>query len=128
MPQQQSVPQETPEEHSSDCCAEAFASGSAKSTVAEAMTAFQSMIAAVGKDGTLDARTKELILFALVVMARCGPCVELHLKKAKSLGFSQEQLDEAVWCATAIGGAPVWMFYQKVIKNKSTSTEKSCCQ
>jgi len=79
MPQQQSVPQETPEEHSSDCCAEAFASGSAKSTVAEAMTAFQSMIAAIGKDGTLDARTKELILFALVVMARCGPCVELHL-------------------------------------------------
>jgi alkylhydroperoxidase/carboxymuconolactone decarboxylase family protein YurZ len=34
------------------------------------------------------------------------------MKKALAMGISQEELDEAAWCAIAMGGAPVRMFYE----------------
>ena len=75
---------------------------------ADAFAAFMKSSAAAGQ---VDARTKELIAFALVVMSRCGPCLKFHRKKALEMGITQAQLDEAAWCAVAMGGAPVRMFY-----------------
>jgi AhpD family alkylhydroperoxidase len=68
--------------------------------------------------GALDERTKELIHFTLSVMSRCGPCVVAHLKKARGMGIKQEQLDEAAWCAIAMGGAPVKMFYEQALRDE----------
>ncbi len=31
------------------------------------------------------------------------------------MGITQAQLDEAAWCAVAMGGAPVRMFYLEAI-------------
>jgi len=81
-------------------------------------------IRAVGASGNVDARTKELIVFALVVMARCEPCILLHLKKARKMGISQQELDEAAWCAVAMGGAPVRMFYLETLAKAKAS---GCC-
>jgi selenide,water dikinase len=75
---------------------------------ADAFTAFMKSSAA---SGLIDARSKELITFALVVMSRCGPCLKFHRKKALEMGLTREQLDEAAWLAVAMGGAPVRMFY-----------------
>ena len=69
-------------------------------------------------DGAVDERTKELITFALAVLARCGPCVKAHLKKAIAMGLSRKQLDEAAWLAVAMGGAPVRMFYLDCTKEE----------
>jgi alkylhydroperoxidase/carboxymuconolactone decarboxylase family protein YurZ len=44
-------------------------------------------------------------------MARCGPCVKAHVAKAKGMGFSDAEIDEAAWMAIAFGGSPVMMFY-----------------
>jgi AhpD family alkylhydroperoxidase len=60
----------------------------------------------------LDEKTKELILFGLVVGTRCQPCFDVHYQKALKMGITQAELDEAAWCAIALGGAPVKMFYQ----------------
>ena len=49
--------------------------------------------------------------FALVILSRCEPCLKVHWEKARQLGISREELDEAAWCAIAMGGAPVRMFY-----------------
>jgi AhpD family alkylhydroperoxidase len=66
--------------------------------------------------GVVDAKTKELILFSLVLLSRCQGCFDVHLKKARELGLTQAQLDEAAWCAIAMGGAPVRLFYQECLE------------
>jgi alkylhydroperoxidase/carboxymuconolactone decarboxylase family protein YurZ len=47
------------------------------------------------------------------VNSRCQPCFDAHFRKARELGITQAELDESAWCAIAIGGAPVKMFYQE---------------
>jgi AhpD family alkylhydroperoxidase len=64
----------------------------------------------------LDEKTKELIVFSLVLYSRCSPCFEAHFERARKLGLTQAQLDEAAWCAILLGGAPVKMFYQEMLK------------
>jgi ribosomal protein S11 len=38
---------------------------------------------------------------------------EASAVKARKMGITQQELDEAAWCAVAMGGAPVRMFYQE---------------
>ena len=61
------------------------------------------------------------ILFSLVVASRCQPCFEAHFRRARELGITQAELDEAAWCAIAMGGAPVKMFYQESLSRIQTA-------
>jgi selenide,water dikinase len=97
------------------CCADAFQGAAAAGSAAESEKAFAALVRSVQSAGALDEKTKQLILFALVVAARCQPCVEAHERKARALGITREELDEAAWCAIALGGAPVKMFYQECL-------------
>ena len=81
------------------------------STGPASMRAFGELIASVSASGKIDLRTKELILFALVVLTRCEDCLDMHYEKALGMGISKEEMDEAAWCAITIGGAPVKMAY-----------------
>jgi AhpD family alkylhydroperoxidase len=81
------------------------------STGSASMRAFAELITSVSASGKIDKRTKELILFALVVLQRCEDCLDMHYEKALGMGITREELDEAAWCAIAIGGAPVKMVY-----------------
>ena len=83
---------------------------------------------ATGSGGAIDARSKELINFALVILARCAPCIEAHMAKARKMGISQGELDEAAWCAVAMGGAPVKMFYEKTLADQDKAGDTGCCQ
>ena len=65
------------------------------------------------RPGALGARTKRAMAIALSVLARCGPCVKHHVRKAKEEGFSPEEIDEAAWMAIAFGGSPTMMFYNE---------------
>ncbi len=87
------------------------------SSIQESQTAFADMMSATTQDGVIDARTKELMIFACLVLSRCEPCLKVHLEKAKNMGISQEELDEAAWCAIAMGGAPVKLFYSSYMEN-----------
>jgi AhpD family alkylhydroperoxidase len=75
---------------------------------------FQQFLSTVGRPGGLDAVTKQAINIALCVVSRCEPCLEAHLKKAKKMGFSQAEIDEAAWLAIAFGGSPAMMFYKQL--------------
>ena len=101
------------EAHAADCCAHIFEAKTASTTTPDAQRAFGALLGAVQAPGNLDARTKELILFSLAVYSRCAPCFAAHRQKARDLGLTQAELDEAAWCAIAMGGAPVRMFYQE---------------
>jgi selenide,water dikinase len=112
-------PMNTPEKNSPPqheaCCADAFQNQPAAGSAAESQKAFAALLRSVQTAGALDAKTKELILFSLVVASRCQPCFDAHIRKARELGIPQAQLDEAAWCAIALGGAPVKMFYQECL-------------
>jgi selenide,water dikinase len=102
--------------HGDGCCADVFKTETAASSVAESQKAFGALIRSVQSPGALDEKTKELILFSQVVGSRCQPCFDAHFRKAREMGISQAELDEAAWCAIAMGGAPVKMFYQEMLK------------
>jgi selenide,water dikinase len=121
--------------HEPGCCADIFGAASQEvagqspaqnnvsvsslsSTAPESMNAFGNLMSAVAADGKIDARTKELMLFSLVILSRCEPCIEIHYDKAIKMGISREELDEAAWCAISMGGAPSKMFYSGFLKRK----------
>ena len=43
------------------------------------------------------------------------------------MGITREELDEAAWCAVAMGGAPVRMFYQEFVEGAGSGGAKPCC-
>jgi len=98
------------------CCADLFKGENAGSSVDETQRAFGALIRSVSAGGVLGEKAKELILFSLVVHSRCQPCFDAHYRRARELGLTPTELDESAWCAIAMGGAPVKMFYQESLE------------
>ncbi len=115
-------------EDAASCCSSAGDVGPTdSSTTLASKKAFGELMKAVSAGGAVDARAKELIMFSLVVMARCGACIKTHLTKAAKMGITQAELDEAAWLAVGIGGAPVWMFYQETLASVASGGSDECC-
>src|SRR5436189_5402005 len=62
---------------------------------------------AVMSDGALSAKVKELIAVAVALTTQCPYCIEIHNKKAKAAGCTEQEVAEAVFVAAALraGGA-----------------------
>ena len=86
----------------------------AESGAAAAKNAFGAFMGAVNAEGALDARTKKLLAIALSLLAKCEECAEIHIAKAREMGLSEEEINEAAWMAISFGGAPVMMFFNSV--------------
>ena len=109
--------------HEPGCCADIFeAKPNPESSAAETQKAFGALMRSVQAPGALSEKAKELILFSLVLQSRCQPCFDAHYQKACELGITQAELDEAAWCAIAMGGAPVRMFYQECLRRAQGAT------
>ncbi len=104
--------------HHDGCCADVFNTQAAPSSVGETQRGFGALMRAAQAAGALNEKAKELILFSLVVQSRCEACFDAHFRRARELGITQAELDEAAWCAIAMGGAPVKMFYQERLTQK----------
>jgi AhpD family alkylhydroperoxidase len=125
-PQTPSDPRNTPgapsnpiDAHPPGCCAEMFGASAAPASptsATESQRAFAALMRSVQAHGALNERTKELVTFGLVVLSRCAPCLAAHRAKARQLGITQAELDEVAWCAIAMGGAPVKMFYEESLQ------------
>jgi AhpD family alkylhydroperoxidase len=100
------------------CCAGGHGTGEAAAGtaggVSETQRKFHDFLKQAGAPGALDAHTKQAIAIALSVLAKCEPCAQIHLKKARDMGFSQDEIDEAAWMAISFGGSPIMMFYNGV--------------
>lgn len=57
--------------------------------------------------GHLDVKSKELIGLTCSLVLRCDDCVKYHLGKCKEVGFSKEEVYEAMGVAGLIGGTIV---------------------
>jgi len=114
-------PSSPEDSHEPGCCADVFgqATPTPASSAAESLRAFGALMRSSQAPGLLDARSKELITFSLVVHSRCQPCFDAHYDQAREMGITQAELDEAAWCAIAMGGAPVKMFYQECLSRRT---------
>ncbi|HEY3298261.1 MAG TPA: carboxymuconolactone decarboxylase family protein [Armatimonadota bacterium] len=96
----------------SDCCSTA-----SERIEGEAKRKFADFMREVNGEGAIPVRTKELLAVALSIVSKCEPCVKIHLEKARAMGISEDEIDEAVWMAVSFGGAPTMMFYNETVKN-----------
>lgn len=82
----------------------------------EQMKSFHEFMHAVEKEGAISKKNKELILVALSVNSQCKWCIAFHIKNALESGAKKEEIMEAAWVATMMGGGPALMYMQQVIK------------
>ncbi len=117
FPTRSSTASTTQEEAFMSCCGheanDTPQAGPAPSAAAipQAQQKFVEFLGVANAPGRLDARTKRAIAIALSVQARCEPCLKSHLQKARQMGFTQEEIDEAAWLAIAFACSPAMMFY-----------------
>jgi len=57
------------------------------------------------QDGALDARTKELLGLVASCVLRCDDCIDYHLIQCVKMGFTDEELHEALNVALVVGGS-----------------------
>jgi selenide,water dikinase len=84
--------------------------------IEEILEKFQAFLGAANAPGALGGRTKRAMAIALSVLAKCGPCVKYHVRKAREEGFTPEEIDEAAWMGIAFGGSPAMMFYHEAAR------------
>jgi AhpD family alkylhydroperoxidase len=72
----------------------------------EPLRAFRTLAGAVGKDGALAHKHKELIALAIAVAVRCEGCIVFHTRSCVRLGVSREELIEMLGVAVEMGGGP----------------------
>jgi len=110
-------PQETSQ---MSCCSDHQESGKPGANpigaISEPQRKFMDFLKSASAPGALDARTKQAVAIALSVMAKCAPCAKNHIKKARDMGFSPEEIDEAAWMAISFGGSPTMMWYNELKK------------
>jgi AhpD family alkylhydroperoxidase len=66
--------------------------------------------AAVGEDGALPARIKELIALAIAVTRECDGCIASHARSAARRGATAQEVAETMGVAILMNGGPatVW--------------------
>jgi AhpD family alkylhydroperoxidase len=57
------------------------------------------------KEGALDSRTKELLGLVASCVLRCNDCIDYHLIQCVGLGFSDQELHEALNVALVVSGS-----------------------
>ena len=56
-------------------------------------------------DGALPAKTKELLGLVASLVLRCDDCVLYHLIRCAELGFTDEEIEEAMNVGLVVGGS-----------------------
>jgi AhpD family alkylhydroperoxidase len=76
----------------------------------QAITKLYSLKHEVFQEGALTAKEKELIAVSLSCVLKCDTCLETHVKAAKDLGATTDELREAMLVAMYLAGpsAVVW--------------------
>ena len=73
----------------------------------EAFKAFVAFDEAVVRGGVIPLKYKELIAIGVVLTTQCPYCIEIHTKKARKAGVTDQELAETALVAAALraGGA-----------------------
>jgi AhpD family alkylhydroperoxidase len=66
---------------------------------------FMRLDSATYEDGALPGRTKELLGLVASAVLRCNDCIDYHLEQCVKLGFSKEEIEDALNVALVVGGS-----------------------
>jgi selenide,water dikinase len=90
------------------CC------GSGEGSSGSSMGQFADFLGAALRPGAVDVVTKELIAIALGLAVHCVPCAKAHIKKARGMGISPEEIEEAASLAVAFSGCRALMLWNEL--------------
>lgn len=68
---------------------------------------FFNLDTAAYRDGALDGKTKELLGLVASAVLRCNDCIDYHLDQCVEIGWSDEELHDALNVALVVGGSIV---------------------
>jgi AhpD family alkylhydroperoxidase len=68
---------------------------------------FFNLDTAAYRDGALDAKTKELLGLVASAVLRCNDCIDYHLIQCVEVGWTDEELYDALNVALIVGGSIV---------------------
>jgi AhpD family alkylhydroperoxidase len=68
----------------------------------EAFKGFVAFDEAVFKEGAIPLKYKELMAVAVALTTQCPYCIEIHSKKAKKAGATEQELAEATLISAAL--------------------------
>jgi len=73
----------------------------------EAFKGFMAFDEAAFKDGAIPLKYKEMIAVAVALTTQCPYCIEIHTKRAKKAGVTEQELAETMLVTAALraGGA-----------------------
>lgn len=84
---------------------------------------------AIFTDGALPARVKALAAVLWSVSARCEPCIEAYMRKARELGATPQESGEMLAIASAMGGCvgETWA-HKALATSASDARTEACCE
>lgn len=78
--------------------------------IPDVMKAFAGLHNAVLSDGSLSAKTKELMALAISVSHRCDGCIASHARGAAKQGATEAEVAEAIGVAVLMTGGPATVY------------------
>lgn len=81
-----------------------------------ALDLFGQFLGAAMAPGAVDIVTKELLAIALGLAVHCVPCSRMHIRKAKEMGISKDEIEEAAALAVAFAGCRCLMLWNELKK------------
>lgn len=74
------------------------------------LDAFVKLNSALGSNGALDAKTRELIALAVAVTTRCDGCIGAHAEAARKAGVTEAELSDALGTAIALNAGAAYIY------------------
>jgi AhpD family alkylhydroperoxidase len=75
-------------------------------------------------DGTLDAKTKELLGLVASMVLRCNDCIDYHILQCVKAGWTDEELYEAFNVALVVGGSIVIPHLRHAVESLDMARKK----
>jgi AhpD family alkylhydroperoxidase len=81
----------------------------------EVMRSFQGLMSAVGKDGALSVKTKELMALAIAISSKCEGCIVFRVQNAIRHSASREEVAETIAVSIEMSGGPATVYGAKAL-------------
>ena len=85
---------------------------------------FYNLDTAAYKDGSLNAKTKELLGLVASMVLRCNDCIDYHILQCIESGLSYEELYDAFNVALVVGGSIVIPHLRHAVESLDLARQK----
>src|SRR5258708_19464202 len=91
----------------------------------DAWKAFVAFDEAVVKDGAIPLKYKELMAVAVALTTQCPYCIEIHSKKARKAGATEQEMAETTLVAAALRAGAAMTHRTHALESRTTFTHLS---